>query len=310
MKTGRIGFRGHAGTHQRGVAFLLVMWVIAMLAVLLGSFAVVARTEGLQARHLFDTTKARYAAEAGLNLAVYGLSKSEPEQKWVADGRAYKFDFEGVELEIEVTDDSGKVDVNVADTATLVNLFVGAGVEQEQAESLADAIVDWRDPDDLSELHGAESRDYRAANVGYEPRNAPFETLSEIQQVLGMNYELYTRIEPAITLFSGRSSPSAAYAPLEALMAIPGMTAEQARQLIAQRQALAPGLLAQGGSGLMLPDGTAVMADGGGLTYSVKSRARLPNGASTVLDATIRMGGMNNAGRPYAVMRWRDGENS
>lgn len=294
----------------RGVAFILVMWVVAMLSVLLGSFALVARTEGLQSRHLFDTTTARYAAEAGLNLAVYGLSQSDPQQKWVADGRPYSFVFDGVQIEVSLTDDSGKIDINVADPVALTNLFTGAGVEQAKAEELADAIQDWRDPDDLIMLHGAESGDYRAAGLPYGPRNAPFETLSEIQQVFGMNYEIYSKIEPAITMFSGRSSPSAAYAPMQALMAIPGMTADLAQQLIQQRQQLAPGLLNQGNSGLLLPDGSPLMADGGGLTYSVKSRAKLPNGASTVLDATIRMGGMNSAGRPFVVLRWRDDENA
>lgn len=295
---------------QRGIAFVLVMWVIAMLSVLLGSFALVARTEGLQSRHLFDTTTARYAAEAGLNLAIYGLSKSDPQQKWVADGRPYMFMFDGAEVEISITDDSGKIDINAADTVSLKNLFVGAGVEEAKAEELADAIQDWRDPDDLTQPHGAERGDYSAAGLPYSPRNAPFETLSEIQQVFGMDYALYAKIEPAITMFSGRSTPSAAYAPMEAMMAIPGMTADQARQLIEERQHLAPGLLNQGASGLMLPDGTPLMADGGGLTYSVKSRAKLANGASTVLDATIRMGGMNSAGRPFVVLRWRDGENA
>jgi len=295
---------------QSGVAFVLVMWVIAMLSVVLGSFALIARTEAMQSKHLFDTTTARYAAEAGLNLAVYGLSKSDPEQKWMADGRPYSVTFDDIQVELTITDDSGKIDINAADSAGLKNLFVGAGVEEPQAEELADAIVDWRDPDDLSSLHGAERDDYQAVDLPYGPRNAPFETLSEIQQVLGMNYELYSKIEPAITMFSGRSTPSAAYAPIEALMAIPGMTLEQAQQLIAQRQALAPGQLGQGNSGLMMPDGSPLMADGGGLTYSVKSRASLPNGASTVLDATVRMGGMNSAGRPFVVLRWRDGENS
>lgn len=295
---------------QGGVAFVLVMWVIAMLSVLLGSFALVARTEGLQSRHLFDTTTARYAAEAGLNLAVYGLSKSDPMQKWMADGRPYTFMFDEAEVEISITDDAGKIDINAADAASLKNLFIGAGVDEQKADELAGAIQDWRDPDDLTTLNGAERADYRAVDLPYSPRNAPFETLSEIQQVFGMDYELYTRIEPAITMFSGRSNPSAAYAPLEALMAIPGMTQEQAQALIDLRQQVAPGLLNQGGAGLLMPDGTPLMADGGGLTYSIKSRATLPNGASTVLDATIRLGGMNSAGRPYVVLRWRDGENA
>lgn len=297
-------------SRQHGVAFVLVMWVIAMLSVLLGSFAMVARTEGLQSRHLFDTTTARYAAEAGLNLAVYGLSKSDPMQKWVADGRPYTFTFDAAEVEISITDDAGKIDINAADAASLKNLFVGAGVEEQKADELAGAIQDWRDPDDLTSLNGAERGDYRAVGLPYSPRNAPFETLSEIQQVFGMDYDLYMRIEPAITMFSGRSTPSAAYAPMEALMSIPGMTPDQAQALIDQRQQLGPGLLNQAGAGLLMPDGSPLMADGGGLTYSIKSRATLPNGASTVLDATIRLGGMNSAGRPFVVLRWRDGENA
>src|SRR5690606_6054180 len=62
---------------HRGVACVLVLWVIATLSILLGSFAMITRTENLQARHLFDTTRARYAAEAGLNLAVYELRKND-----------------------------------------------------------------------------------------------------------------------------------------------------------------------------------------------------------------------------------------
>ncbi|MEO8010835.1 MAG: hypothetical protein ABI650_04245 [Dokdonella sp.] len=299
---------GRQRIRSRGVAFVLVMWVIALLSILLGSFALIARTEGLQSRHLFDTTTARYAAEAGLNLAVFGLSKPSPEGKWVADGRPYAFTFDGVDVEISITDDSGKIDINTADVLILTSLFAGAGVELERATDLADAIQDWRDPDDLVSPRGAEIDDYKAVGLAYGPRNAPFETLSEIQQVYGMDYDTYVKIEPAITMYSGRGMPSAAYAPLEALMAMPGMTTEQAQALIEQRQQLAPGELNSGASGLLLPDGSPVMADGGGLTYSVKSRAKLPNGASTVLDATIRIGGMNSAGRPFVVLRWRDGE--
>ncbi len=295
---------------RRGVAFVLVMWVIAMMSVLLGSFALIAHTEGMQSRHLFDTTTARYAAEAGLNLAVVGLSKTSPDEKWMADGRPYTFTFDDAQIEIQITDDSGKIDINTADPMTLRNLFMGAGVEEDKAEELADAVQDWRDPDDLRSTFGAELDDYKAIDLPYGPRNAPFETLSELQQVLGMTYDIYMKIEPAITMYSGRGTPSAAFAPFEALMAMPGMTEDYANQLIEQRQQLAPGELNMGASGLVLPDGTPLMADGGGLTYSVKSRAKLPNGASAMLDATIRMGGMNSAGRPFVVLRWRDGENS
>lgn len=291
----------------RGVAFVLVLWVIALMSILLGAFAVIARTENLQARHLFDSTAARYAAEGGLARAIYELRNPDVASRWVADGRPYVFEFEGNKVEVKMTDDSGKIDINVADAVMLKALFVSSGVDEARAEELADAIVDWRDPDDDSSPHGAEASDYKHAGLKYEPRNAPFETVSEVQQVLGMDYDVYHKIEKAITLYSGRAQPSAGYAPLEVLRAMPGMTEELAQMIIQQRQAIPPG---SPPSGLVMPDGTPVMAEGGGLTYSIESRATLPNGASTRLEATIRLGGTGVGGKPYAVLRWRDGENS
>lgn len=133
--------------HQRGLAFVLVLWVVAMLTILLGSFSLIARTENLQARHMFDTTQARYAAEAGLNLAVYELRKADPMLRWVGDGRPYTFGFGEAEVEVRITDDSGKLNLNSADPATLTNLFVARGVAPDRAEALAAAIRDWVDGD-------------------------------------------------------------------------------------------------------------------------------------------------------------------
>lgn len=292
----------------RGIAFVLVLWVIAMLAILLGSFSLVARTENLQSRHLFDTTQARYAAEAGLNLAVFELRKADPLERWVADGRPYTFQYDDAEIEVRITDDSGKIDINAASPELLTNLFTARGVELEQAQALASAIMDWRDPDDVPQLNGAEIAEYKAAGLSYGPKNAPFDTVSELQQVLGMNYALFEKVEPALTIYSGRSTPSAAFADAGTLAAMyPDVPPEQLEELIRQRQQTLPG---DPGAGLTLPDGTPLVAGGGGLTYSVKSRAKLPNGASTTLDATIRMGGINAAGRPYVILRWRDGETS
>ena len=298
-------------TCQRGVALILVIWVIALMSVLLGSFALIARTENLESRHLLDGTTARYAAEAGIERAVYELRNPDPATRWVGDGRPYEFVFDNAHIRVELTDESGKIDINTADDLLLQALFESVGVDAERATALADAIQDWRDPDDIVRPHGAEAGEYKSAGLPYGPRNSPFQTVSEVQQVLGMNYELYTKIEPAITIYAGAPKPNPAYAPLEALRALPGMTDELAQQIIAARQQIQPGAPGQpGGSGLTLPDGTPIMANGGGNTYTVKSRATLANGASTTLDASIRLGGIGAAGRPYTVLRWRDGETS
>jgi general secretion pathway protein K len=295
-------------SRQQGVALILVIWVIALMGVLLGSFALIARTENFEARHLFDGTTARYAAQAGIERAVYELRNPDLTQRWVGDGRAYDFEFDGAQVQVELTDESGLIDINTADDTLLQGLFVSAGVAPDQAVVLSDAIQDWRDPDDMPLPQGAELNEYKAAGLPYAPRNAPFQTVGEVQQALGMNYDLFEKIEPAITIYGGGVQPNPAYAPLEVLLALPGMTPDLAQQLIAARQQSLPGQ--PGGAGLTLPDGTPVVANGGGNTYTIRSRATLANGASTTLDASIRLGCIGAAGQPYTVLRWDQKESS
>lgn len=295
---------------QRGIAFLIVLWVVALVAVLMGSFAVIARTENLQARHLLDSTRARYAAEAGINLAAYALRRNQPDKRWVPDGRPYKFSFNGAELTIKVNDESGKIDINAASPEQLQQLFKSVGdLDEQKAQELAARVQDWRDPDDLVTVNGAEQADYEQADLAYGPANSPFVTVGELQQVLGMNYDLFKKLQPAITVYSGRGTPNPMYAPEQALMAMPGMNRDAAQNLIDMRHQIAPGT-DPGISGLTMPDGTPLIASGGGLTYSIESKARLPNGASSTLDVTIRLGGSNSGARPFVIMRWREGDRS
>lgn len=290
-------------TRQRGIALVFVLWMLALLTLLLGSFALIARTEALQARHLYDTTHARYAAEAGINQAAWALSLPDPAQRWLADGREYRMRFEEAEVSLRITDESGLIDLNAAEPQTFINLFTAAGVDLVQATSIAEAIVDWRDGDDLRLQNGAEDADYRREGYPYESKDAPFDLVSELQQVMGVSYELYLRVAPALTVYSGQAVPNLAFAPLEVLQAFPNIDPALAQLLIEQRHAWQPGL---GGAPPVLPDGTPLVAEGGTGTYSIECRATLPNRAFTELRVTLRLGGSGISGRAFSVLRWQD----
>lgn len=290
---------------QRGIAFVIVLWIMALLSVLLGSFVVVARTENLQTRHLFDTTQARYGAEAGLARVAYEMRRSDPMQRWVADGRPYEFEFEGMKVTVNVVDESGKIDLNSADPQTLLAMFQTlAGVDEIKARDLVDAVIDWRDPDDLVQPFGAEDADYDAAGYEYGAADTNFMLAGELQQVMGMSYELYAKLEPHVTTFGFSNRPNPAFASSAVLQTIPGITPELAQQIVAQRRQMNPSDPAA--AGFTLPDGSPILSAGGGGTYTVKSRAALPNGAWTVVEATMRMGGMPG-GRAYSLLTWREG---
>ncbi|WP_328589853.1 PilX N-terminal domain-containing pilus assembly protein, partial [Pseudomonas savastanoi] len=54
---------------QRGIALLVVLWVMALLSLLLGSLAGWVQLENRQALHLRQHSQALLAAEAGVELA-------------------------------------------------------------------------------------------------------------------------------------------------------------------------------------------------------------------------------------------------
>ncbi len=288
---------------ERGIALVLVLWVALLMSVIAGSFALSARTESLQSRILFNETKARFLAEAGLNRAVFELRNPDRETRWIADGRTHKIELDGAQIEIKITDESGKIDLNQASEELLIGLFASLGIDYDEAIGITDKILDWKDADEEVRLAGAEDNDYFAAGYKHGAKDAPFDTVPELIQVMGIDYEMYRKLEPALTVYSGRKNINLAFAPKEVLMAIDGITADMADAYLADRYAIEDvneqlPILAEGYTGQLR---------GGGTTFSIVSKATLPNKQFAEIDATIRMGG-NLQSRPFRVVRWRDNE--
>lgn len=285
---------------QSGIALIVVLWILVLMTIIVGTYAVLARTESMQARFLFDTTVARYAAESGIHRAAFEMRNNDPETRWVPDGRPYRIESGQAEVEIRITDESGKIDLNRADAELLSELFISRGMEETEAWHLADAIEDWRDEDELPRLYGAEVAEYESAGYPYGPADRPFTSVDELQQVIGMTWELFRELEPMLTVHSsGRINP--AFASADVLAAMPEMDRETAEQFVAERHQFHP----RDQQALFLPDGTMVSLQGGGRTFSIRSRATLDSGTWSEVRATIELGG-DHRGRPFRVLRWRD----
>jgi general secretion pathway protein K len=287
---------------QRGIALVLVLWVLLLLTIITASFSLMARMDRLEANTLLAGTQARLSAEAALNLAVLALRDPDDEARMRADGRVYQTEMDGILLEVKAIDERGKLDINAAGELALANMFIGHGMEPDEAEMLAAAVLDWRDGDDLERVNGAEEDTYFAAGLEVGPANRPYMMTEELLQVIGMPYELYRKLDPGITVFSRVAEPNPAFAPVEALMAMPDITYEEALNFVEERNSQQPG----DSLGTELPNGIVVMEQGRGVTYSIQARATMPNGVWEELQATIRIGG-DKKGNPYRVLRWREG---
>ncbi|MFC3551518.1 general secretion pathway protein GspK [Lysobacter cavernae] len=288
-----------AALGQRGAALLLVLWLIVLMTALVGGFALAARVENLQARVLVRGLVASNAARAGLEYALTRVALSDPQLQWRPDGRSYHWRYDGAEVEVSLIDENGKVDLNQADLPLLTQLVQGSGVEPSQAARLAAAIVDWRDPDTLTQpAGGGEDADYASAGLPYGAKDAEFESVAELEQVLGFTPALYARLEPHLTVYSGRARPDPTFASAPVLDAL-GMNGDE---VIAQRRGAGAGAPSQAGA----PEWAGMAGESSG-TYSIDSRARLSDGRESLLRVVVRVGGNAVPGTAYTPLRWEEG---
>jgi len=288
---------------QYGIALLLVLWMLVILIGIIGVFALIASTEHQQGKLLARTVQARYAAEGGIDVATMRLSNPDPLLQWVPDNRVYKYSVDKTRIEIHTVDETGKVDINVAGADLIYPLLLAVGVDSVQAQNITSATMDWRDPDDLLTLPGgAEDPQYASAERPYGAKDAAFQTIAEFQQVLGVTPELFEKLQPFVTIYSGLARPNPSFAPPEVLAAL-GLQAPQIAQLLTQREAWQPGMPV-----FTLPDGNPLATSGTG-TYSISSLAIEPDGSRAEITAILRVGANGNFGQLYTPLAWRVGAN-
>lgn len=279
----------------RGVALLLVLWLLVLMTGLVSAFALTARVEGLQGRWLGRSVAARLAAESGIELAAARLTVQDPARRWRPDGRGYTFGFDGWRVQVRVQDESGKVDLNAATPELMTAFLVELGEDPAAAQRLTAAIIDWRDDDDLLSVGGgAEDPQYAAEGLPYGAKDRPFELVSELRLVLEMSPALYARMAPYVTVYSGMGRPDATFAAGPVLRAL-GLDATRVAQIEAQRNGSANGA------------GTEALAAAGSGTYSISSEAVREDGTRARIHAVVRLGAGAGPGQLYTPLAWRTG---
>ncbi|MFZ5465923.1 MAG: general secretion pathway protein GspK [Pseudomonadota bacterium] len=291
----------------RGLALVLVLWVLALLGTLAMGYSAISRTEVLLTRNTVDGARLRAAAEAGVALAVMGLGQPDALKRWRSDGTPYAGQFDGMDLRVAVLDEMGRIDLNEAGDELIGAVLSHAGVLPDQQGALLAAILDFRDEDHEQRLMGAEDDDYRAMGLPYGAKDGDFEDIEELRLVPGMTPEIYERLRPLVTVHSGHGGVNPWVAGRDVLLALPGATAEAVDAFLVARDLSA---MDPGGP----PPPAPVGIGGGFLTrrvspvHVVRVEASIPGGAAFRLEAVIRLHRPLGAyaGRPYEVLSWEE----
>ena len=185
-------------SRNRGSILIIVIWAIAVLAVIVGGTQVVCYRMAAVGTKSMEQTQARWAARAGVEqvIAVMSYHLENPESQ---DALAILRDMEDAavgktntgtweithvvdgQLFLGPMDESSKLNINTVSVNELVEMDLD-GLSQD----VIDAIVDWRDEDDEVSLMGAEDDFYRNRNLNYEPRNSDLKSIAEMELIAGV----------------------------------------------------------------------------------------------------------------------------
>jgi len=235
-------------TSQAGIALLMVLWVLTILMVLVFSFSFMSRTEALSTMSFKEGMENKFLAEAGIERGIEEIFYRnvnrnqalvlEGGEVWNVDGTPYSGRLGSGYYTVEIVDESGKLDINAVSDILLKNFLMNMEIEEENADIITDSVLDWRDPDDLHRINGAEDDFYRSLPNPYEAKDDNFDTVEELLMVRGMTPEiLYGNGERKgiihfLTVHSNMNRININAAPKEVLMAIPGMSSEFADTII------------------------------------------------------------------------------
>lgn len=177
--------KGMIAANNRGFALLVVIMVLLLASFLASQLSLDVRTEQRLAANAKERDRAAILAEAGFNIALFRLMdkpialEAEREYGRLVPGLPYSHPLKGGQVRYYAANESGKIDLNAGEPRLLELFLRYRKLSLEQAGVVIAALQDWRDPDNLLRLNGAEQEYYMHLPDPYIPRNGRIEDPAE-----------------------------------------------------------------------------------------------------------------------------------
>ena len=198
--------------NERGFALLAVMLVMTLLAIVVTELAMSMRLEASMVRSYKDVTLATHLAEAAVQQATREILGPGSIQGLDEDGTLSFYRQVGTsalmvklsrmprrrvplgpgEFSYRISDEEARLNLNTAPPDRVDQLLTALGLDKQARDIINDSLQDWKDPNDLSRINGAESEDfYLKLPVPYRARNGALQDTAELLQIRGITREIY-----------------------------------------------------------------------------------------------------------------------
>jgi type II secretory pathway component PulK len=206
---------------------LLSLWSLSFLTILAVSIGLGARQRIVMLKRLESRSQVRAAVQAGAKKAIAVLT-DDVETSGVFPSLSAKLrrhnnssDFSeimvaGLKVQVDyqldpvagsgflfgLADEQAKINLNTSDRTVLSRLLsLVLGLMTDEAQTLADDILDWRDYGMRSAQGFFSDSYYQNLDSPYPMKESPFERLEELLLVKGMNAEKFRKLAAYLTIY-------------------------------------------------------------------------------------------------------------
>lgn len=307
---------------RKGSALLAVLWLSVALTAIAFTLSRTVRGELDRSSLNVDSARAYFLARGGIERAMLRMLRPQREgqgdpnlgfqfgQRWMT------LPFPEGEVVVEIVSENGKINVNMAPPEVLTQVFVAAGLDPSYSAATAGRIVTARSPSQQQLLNPAND----TSSLLRAP--ASFKELEELLVLPGITTEVlygsYGRgpaggwiktggLHRHMSIY-GTTSVDANYASPEVLRAA-GLPPGQIASLLELRE-LRPLRPEDLGDSMMLDQSgpIRVTAGGGGIAYTLWSRATLHNGRARRAVGALVERSETIGSPPLRIARWYDTE--
>lgn len=189
---------------QSGIALIIVMICIAVLATLAAAFAYRMNVENRLVRNSNAEGRFYRLAMSGVDYCKAALNASAtcPEEVWagrlqsgcsngIIDVIQYEMNLGYGRFKWEMTDLERRANINNADQPMLEQAMRLLGVDAGDSGPIIASILDWIDRDKNPHISGTESDYYESLDPPYKAKDGFMDDLSELLLVRGVTPELY-----------------------------------------------------------------------------------------------------------------------
>ncbi len=247
-------------SEESGMILVALLWIFIALCAIALSFARESHVGTVAVRNTQDLGKAYYIARASVSETIYRMAYerfaaqssemgTENESTFLEQGKIAG-EFGGGRFQVQIQDESGKLDLNTASEEELFALMLAIEIPEDQAGIITDSILDWRDIDEEERTNGAEDGYYQSLETPYSARNGRLTAVEELLLVRGITPEYFYGIpvktdagsvdiqyglSRCVTVYSSstRTRINVNYAPIPVLISIPGIDRGLADRIIA-----------------------------------------------------------------------------